>query len=54
MAKKVVAGFRDKSKAKAYTKVIVAVKNKNGAYSYKEEIVPSEGAKDFVKDAMSK
>ena len=51
MAKKVVAGFRDKTQSKAFTKVIRAVKNpETGAYSYKEEIVPSDLVKDFIKD----
>ena len=51
MAKKVVAGYRDKSNAKAFTKVIVAVKTAKGTYSYREEIVPSDGIKDYVKEA---
>ena len=51
MAKKVVAGYRDKSAAKSFTKVVVAVKNpKTGAYTFKEEIVPTEGVEAFVKD----
>ncbi len=51
MAKKVVAGFRDKTKAKSFTKVIVSVKNeRTGAYTFREEIVPSEGVKDFLKN----
>ena len=55
MAKKTVAGYRDKSQAKAFSKVIVAIKNpKTGAYTYKEEIVPSGSVEDFVKDASSK
>lgn len=52
MAKKAVAGFRDKTKAKAFTKVVVAVKNPDtGAYTFKEEIVPSEGVKEFLNNA---
>lgn len=51
MAKKVVAGYRDKSKSKGFTKVIRAVKNpETGAYTYKEDIVPSDMVKDFLKD----
>ena len=51
MAKKTVAGYRDKSAAKGFTKVIVAVKNqKTGAYTYKTEIVPTDGVESFVKD----
>ncbi|WNJ18494.1 DUF4295 domain-containing protein [Pontibacter sp. G13] len=51
MAKKTVAGYRDKSKAKTFTKVVRAVKNpETGAYSYKEDIVPTDMVKDFLKD----
>lgn len=51
MAKKTVAGYRDKSESKAFTKVIRAVKNPDtGSYSYKEEIVPSDMVKDFIKE----
>ena len=51
MAKKTVAGYRDKSKAKAFTKVIVPVKNKKtGAYSYREEIVASDKVNDYLKE----
>lgn len=50
MAKKAVAGYRDKSSAKAFTKVIMAVKNENGNYSYKTEIVPTTGVKDYLKE----
>lgn len=54
MAKKTVAGYRDKSAAKAFTKVIVPVKNaKTGAYSFREEIVPSGNVKDFLKEVNS-
>jgi len=54
MAKKTVAGYRDKSAAKAFTKVIVPVKNpKTGAYSFREEIVPSEKINDFLKEVKS-
>lgn len=51
MAKKVVAGFRDKSQSKGFTKIIRAVKNpETGAYSYKEDIVATDLVKDFIKD----
>ena len=51
MAKKTVAGYRDRSKSKAFTKVVRAVKDPvTGAYTYKEEIVPSDMVKDFLKD----
>lgn len=49
MAKKVVAGLRDKN-AKGFTKVIKAVKSeKTGAYTFREEMVPSDQANDVVK-----
>ena len=52
MAKKTVAGYRDKSAAKSFTKVVVAVKNpKTGAYTYREEIVPTTGVDEFLKEA---
>lgn len=54
MAKKSVAGYRDKTSAKAFTKVIVAIKNENGAYSYRSEIVPTGGVKDYIKDVQKK
>ncbi len=51
MAKKTVAGYRDKSQSKGFTKVIISVKNpKTGAYSFKEEIIPSDMVNEFVKD----
>lgn len=51
MAKKTVAGYRDKTQSKGFTKVIRAVKNpETGSYSYKEDIVPTDVAKDFIKD----
>lgn len=50
MAKKVVAGYRDKSAAKNFAKVIKAVKSpKTGAYTFKEEIVPVEGVQEALK-----
>ncbi len=51
MAKKVVAGYRDKSKSKAFTKVIMAVKTEKGTYTYREEIVPSDGLKEYIKES---
>ncbi|MDX2284527.1 MAG: DUF4295 family protein [Bacteroidia bacterium] len=51
MAKKAVAGFRDPSKTKQFTKVLIPVKNeKTGAYGYKEEIVPTDGVQQYLKD----
>jgi len=50
MAKKVVASLK-KSDGKNFAKIIRAVKSeKTGAYTFKEEIVPSES----VKDALAK
>lgn len=50
MAKKAVAGFRDKTSTtgRSHTKVIKMVKSpKTGAYSFLEEMVPNENVKDF-------
>ena len=50
MAKKVVASLK-KVDGKNYAKVIRAVRSeKTGAYTFKEEIVPSE----LVKDTLAK
>jgi hypothetical protein len=48
MAKKVVATLKDKD-AKSYTKVIKAIKSKNGGYTFREEMVPMEMAKEALK-----
>ena len=49
MAKKVVAGLRDKN-AKGFSKIIKAVKNeKTGAYTFREEMVPQDDAQDALK-----
>ena len=51
MAKKTVAGYRDRSKSKGFTKVVRAVKNpETGAYVFKEDIVPTDMVKEFLKD----
>ncbi|WP_129594100.1 DUF4295 domain-containing protein [Seramator thermalis] len=50
MAKKAVAGFRDKSTTtgRTHTKVIKMVKSpKTGAYTFHEEMVPNDSVKDF-------
>lgn len=48
MAKKVVASFQTGT-SKDFTKVIRMVKSaKTGAYTFKENIVPNEGVKDFL------
>ena len=50
MAKKVVASLK-KTDGKSFAKIIRAVRSeKTGAYTFKEEIVPS----DSVKDALAK
>lgn len=49
MAKKVVATLKQPGGAK-FAKVIKAIKNENGSYSYREEMV-MEGD---VKDALAK
>lgn len=47
MAKKVVATLK-KADAKGYTKVITMVKSpKTGAYTFKEEVVSSDEAKEY-------
>ena len=46
MAKKVVATLQ--SSGKDYAKVIKAVKSpKTGAYTFKEEIIPTDQVKDY-------
>ncbi|MDL2256899.1 DUF4295 domain-containing protein [Bacteroidales bacterium OttesenSCG-928-I14] len=48
MAKKTVAGYREKSEGRSYSKVIKMVKSpKTGAYSFQEEMVPNEAVKDY-------
>ncbi|MFA6701275.1 MAG: DUF4295 domain-containing protein [Dysgonamonadaceae bacterium] len=50
MAKKAVAGFRDKSASigRTHTKVIKMVKSpKTGAYSFHEEMIPNDQVKDY-------
>lgn len=51
MAKKTVAGFRDKSTTttgRSHTKVIKMVKSpKTGAYSFKEEMILNDQVKDY-------
>lgn len=50
MAKKVVASLK-KTDGKNYAKVIRAIRSeKTGAYTFKEEIVPS----DLVKETLAK
>jgi len=50
MAKKTVAGYREKSEGRSFSKVIKMVKSpKTGAYIFKEEMVPNEVVKDYFK-----
>lgn len=49
MAKKTVASLRDKS-AKGFVKVIKSIRSeKTGAYTFKEEMVPEDEVKEFLK-----
>ena len=48
MAKKTVASLQ-KGEGKSFTKVIRMVKSqKTNSYTFKEEMVPNEGVKDFL------
>ena len=47
MAKKTVASLQKKG-AKAFTKAIKMVKNENGSYSFKSEIVPKDKVNDYI------
>jgi hypothetical protein len=49
MAKKVVATLKKGGEGKDFVKVFRAVKSKNGAYSFKEEIITGEKAKTHFK-----
>jgi len=50
MAKKTVAGYREKSEGRSYSKVIKMMKSpKTGAYIFKEEMIPNEAVKDYFK-----
>jgi len=50
MAKKTVAGYREKTEGRSYSKVIKMVKSpKTGAYIFKEEMIPNEAVKDYFK-----
>jgi hypothetical protein len=51
MAKKAVATFGAKAKSIAMTKVIRAVRSeKTGAYTYKEDIIPTDTVQDYLKN----
>ena len=51
MAKRAVAGFRDKTttSGRSHTKVIKMVKSDTGSYSFKEEMVPNDQVQDYFK-----
>lgn len=49
MAKKVVATLKKEGEPKDFVKVFKAVKSKNGAYSFKEDIISGEEAKTYFK-----
>jgi hypothetical protein len=50
MAKKTVAGYREKSEGRSFSKVIKMVKSpKTGAYVFQEEMIPNESVKDYFK-----
>ena len=50
MAKKTVAGYREKTEGRSYSKVIKMVRSeKTGAYVFKEEMIPNEAVKDYFK-----
>lgn len=49
MAKKVVATLKKAGEGKDFVKVFKAVKSKNGAYSFKEDIITGEEAKTYFK-----
>ena len=49
MAKKVVATLKKAGQGKGVAKVIKMVKSeKTGAYTFQEEIIPTEEVKDFL------
>ncbi|MDR0680648.1 MAG: DUF4295 domain-containing protein [Dysgonamonadaceae bacterium] len=50
MAKKTVAGYREKSEGRSYSKVIKMVKSpQTGAYIFREEMIPNEAVKEYFK-----
>ena len=46
MAKKTVASLQ-KKESKSFTKAVKMIKNENGSYSFKSEIVPKDKVNDF-------
>ena len=51
MAKRAVAGFRDKTttSGRSHTKVIKMVKSDSGSYIFQEEMIPNEMVEDYFK-----
>lgn len=50
MAKKVVATLKKEGSGREWAKIIKVVKSpKTGAYTFKEEMVPADLAKDYFK-----
>jgi hypothetical protein len=48
MAKKTVAGYREKSEGRSFSKVIKMTKSpETGSYIFKEEMIPNESVKDY-------
>ena len=50
MAKKTVAGYREKTEGRSYSKVIKMVRSpKTCAYVFKEDMIPNEAVKEYFK-----
>ena len=49
MSTKVVATLKKEGDGKDFVTVFKAIKSKNGAYSFKEEIISGEEAKTYFK-----
>ncbi len=51
MAKKAVAGFRDKTTTtgRSHSKVIKMIKSDSGSYTFQEEMVPNELVQEHLK-----
>lgn len=50
MAKKVVATLKSKEKGPQIAKVIRAVKNDKGFYSFKEDLIRADKVQDFINE----
>jgi hypothetical protein len=48
MAKKVVATLKTKDSGPGVAKIIRAIKNDKGFYSFKTEIVPADKVQEFI------